>query len=77
MKVSCRYILAVMGSLGVMNVYFCRINLSVALVAMVGVANNSNSDDSVVEHCEGDVCKRAEVKPSPANNFLSLCSSVD
>ena len=37
MELSCRYILAWMGCLGVMNVYFCRINLSVAMVAMVGV----------------------------------------
>jgi len=32
-----RYVLAWMGCFGIMNVYFCRINLSVAMVAMVGV----------------------------------------
>jgi hypothetical protein len=37
MAVSCRYALAFMGCLGIMNVYFCRINLSVAMVAMVGL----------------------------------------
>ena len=37
MKLLWRYVLAWMGCLGIMNVYFCRINLSVAMVAMVGV----------------------------------------
>ena len=37
MKFLWRYVLAWMGCLGIMNVYFCRINLSVAMVAMVGV----------------------------------------
>ena len=37
MKFLWRYVLAWMGCFGIMNVYFCRINLSVAMVAMVGV----------------------------------------
>ena len=37
MKLLWRYVLAWMGCLGIMNVYFCRINLSVSMVAMVGV----------------------------------------
>ena len=37
MTLSWRYVLAWMGCFGLMNVYFCRINLSVAMVAMVGV----------------------------------------
>ena len=37
MTPSWRYVLAWMGCFGLMNVYFCRINLSVAMVAMVGV----------------------------------------
>ena len=37
MKLLWRYVLAWMGCFGIMNVYFCRINLSVAMVAMVGV----------------------------------------
>jgi len=46
MKILCRYVLAWMGALGIMNVYFCRINLSVAMVAMVGVTRPSNLSDS-------------------------------
>ena len=46
MKILCRYVLAWMGALGIMNVYFCRINLSVAMVAMVGVTRHSNLSDS-------------------------------
>jgi ACS family sodium-dependent inorganic phosphate cotransporter-like MFS transporter 5 len=37
MQLLWRYVLAWMGCLGIMNVYFCRINLSMAMVAMVGV----------------------------------------
>jgi len=37
MTPSWRYVLAWMGCFGLMNVYFCRINLSMAMVAMVGV----------------------------------------
>ena len=37
MQLLWRYVLAWMGCLGIMNVYFCRINLSIAMVAMVGV----------------------------------------
>ena len=37
MTPSWRYVLAWMGCFGLMNVYFCRINLSVAMVAMVGI----------------------------------------
>ena len=48
MKILCRYVLAWMGALGIMNVYFCRINLSVAMVAMVGVSKQSNLSES---HC--------------------------
>ena len=52
MKVLCRYILAVMGGLGMMNMYFCRINLSVAMVAMVGVTNSSDSANDTAEQCK-------------------------
>ena len=48
MKILCRYVLAWMGCLGIMNVYFCRINLSVAMVAMVGITKQSNLSQS---HC--------------------------
>ena len=37
MQLLWRYVLAWLGCLGVMNVYFCRINISIAMVAMVGV----------------------------------------
>ena len=54
MKILCRYILAVMGGLGMMNMYFCRINLSVAMVAMVGVSNNTDNTNDTVNRCSSE-----------------------
>lgn len=54
--ISCRHILAFIAFLGFINVYCLRVNLSVALVAMVnqtfakGNRNGSNTDDE----CEAD-----------------------
>jgi len=49
---SCRFVLMIMGFLGFVNVYCLRVNLSVALVAMVnhtqepyGNVSHNNSDD--------------------------------
>lgn len=57
--VSCRYVLAWMGCLGLMNVYFCRINLSMAMVAMVGVdrptTTSTNGSCSVVREVVEEV----------------------
>ena len=68
MEILTRYVLALMGAFGVMNMYFCRwqyflsrgfllilfrINLSSAIVAMVGVepkllkAENTNSHKQI------------------------------
>ena len=52
MKILCRYVLAVMGGLGMMNVYFSRINLSVVTVALVGVTDSSDNVNDTVERCE-------------------------
>ena len=41
MQLLWRYVLAWLGCLGIMNVYFCRINISIAMVAMVGVEGGS------------------------------------
>ena len=57
MTPSWRYVLAWMGCFGLMNVYFCRINLSVAMVAMVGIdppAGPANSSCMGSERVEGD-----------------------
>ena len=57
MTPSWRYVLAWMGCFGLMNVYFCRINLSVAMVAMVGIdppAGPVNSSCRGSERVEGD-----------------------
>ena len=51
MKILARQILALMGSLGMMNLYFCRINISIAMVAMVGVSDN-NDNDTLEVHCK-------------------------
>ena len=56
MTPSWRYVLAWMGCFGLMNVYFCRINLSMAMVAMVGVdpPGSSNSSCEMSEREEGE-----------------------
>ena len=45
-RLSARHTLAVMGFFGIMNLYFSRIDLSIAIVAMVGkvsvTVENSN-----------------------------------
>jgi len=50
MKVLCRYILSVAGFFGIMNVYFCRINLSMAVVDMLGRKGHNSTTES---ECEG------------------------
>ena len=57
MTLSWRYVLAWMGCFGLMNVYFCRINLSMAMVAMVGIdppAGQANSSCRGPERAEED-----------------------
>ena len=46
-----RHILAVMGFFGILNVYFSRIDLSIAIVAMVG-RESVNKPNSNVTLCE-------------------------
>ena len=59
MAVLWRYVLAWLGCLGIMNVYFCRNNLSVAIVDMVGVAARSNLTPS---QCPGSAEQEEEVE---------------
>ena len=58
MKILARYVLAVMGCLGFMNLLLCRLNISVAIVAMVGVSKpevipngNAHNDLEELEYC--------------------------
>ena len=55
---SCRFVLAIMGFLGFVNVYCLRVNLSVALVAML---NHTQHYDNVSrnhsENNNGDICE--------------------
>ena len=46
-----RHTLAVMGFFGILNVYFSRIDLSIAIVAMVGreTVNKANSNVSLCD----------------------------
>ena len=46
-----RHILAVMGFFGILNVYFSRIDLSIAIVAMVG-RESVNKPNTNVTLCE-------------------------
>jgi hypothetical protein len=58
--ISCRHILAFIAFLGFINVYCLRVNLSVALVAMVnqtfaaGNRNESNTDDECLTDLSGN-----------------------
>ena len=57
-----------MGALGSMNVYFCRINLSIAMVAMVGVTNSTDNNDTV-EHCKNRDSDDEEESATPEGEF--------
>ena len=49
---SCRYILAYMGFYCTMVVYFCRINISIAIVAMTKqLQNNDTYSNSTTDIC--------------------------
>jgi len=59
---SCRLVLIVMGFLGFVNVYILRVNLSIALVAMV---NHTQLPYTIVSHNHSentadDICKSKE-----------------
>ena len=61
MKILCRYVLAWMGALGIMNVYFCRINISTAMVAMVGVEKQAKvSSNRTLTTTSGFQCQGSE-----------------
>ena len=72
MRILCRYVLAWMGALGIMNVYFCRINLSTAMVAMVGVEKHSKPEPNTnTSHsqCPGPVQVEGEDQVFPEGEF--------
>jgi len=72
MRILCRYVLAWMGALGIMNVYFCRINLStaIAMVAMVGVEKHSKPEPNTSHsQCPGPVQVEGEDKVFPEGEF--------
>ena len=54
----CRHVLAYVGFLGVANLYLCRINLSMAVVAMIGsknaLAKRSNGSAICADLANGD-----------------------
>ncbi|XP_026761732.1 putative inorganic phosphate cotransporter [Galleria mellonella] len=58
--IKCRTILGIMGFLGFANVYAMRVNLSVAIVAMINSTTSSSNDTGV------DVCPVSE----PTNNTI-------
>ena len=52
-----------------MNMYFCRINLSVAMVAMVGVSNSSDSANDTSEKCKSRGGDDEEDSDGPVGEF--------
>jgi len=70
MKILCRYVLAWMGAAGIMNVYFCRINLSTAMVAMVGVEKHTKQHlNSTHSQCPGPAEVEGDEKIFPEGEF--------
>jgi len=59
---SCRLVLVFMGFLGFLNVYILRVNLSIALVAMVNHTQlpYSNLSDNYSTNSADDVCESSE-----------------
>jgi len=59
---SCRFVLAIMGFLGFVNVYCLRVNLSVALVAMLNHTQQhyDNVSRNHSENNTGDICESSE-----------------
>jgi len=55
---SCRFVLMIMGFLGFVNVYCLRVNLSVALVAMVN--HTEQPYDNVSHNNSDDICMSNE-----------------
>nr|XP_002124275.3 sialin-like [Ciona intestinalis] len=50
--VKARYVLALMGFLGMVNVHCMRLNLSVAIVAMVNYTSSSMGDNTTINSCQ-------------------------
>lgn len=53
-SISCRYLLALLSSLGFCVVYALRVNLSVALVSMVNSTYANSNADSANPECPGN-----------------------
>lgn len=63
--IKCRTILGVMGFLGFANVYAMRVNLSVAIVAMVNATKPVVSNDSTLDVCPASI---------PSNDSVPMVS---
>lgn len=59
-----RYVLAVMGFLGFINVYTLRVNLSVAIVRMVNETANASTNlvGDLKVHAHAHQCKRSLIE---------------
>lgn len=72
-----RHVLALMGFLGFVNVYALRVNLSVALVAMVNhTAILSNSTPTSGEECRTDFANSTNEKMQVGVNGLRSSAAV-
>ena len=65
--ISVRYQLAWLAFFGFLNVYMLRVNLSVALVAMVDTKANDNHNHGVIE------CQPVDNTTSPKVSHKSFC----
>ncbi|ESO83132.1 hypothetical protein LOTGIDRAFT_133858 [Lottia gigantea] len=63
--INTRTVLAIMSFLGFVNVYCLRVNLSVALVAMINNTGLDNSNKTVTEECPGDVVNSTSPSTHP------------
>lgn len=68
--IKCRTVLGIMGFLGFANVYAMRVNLSVAIVAMVNITNPTVSNDSTLDVCPASIPSNTS-EPTVSNFFVS------
>lgn len=69
--VKCRTVLGIMGFLGFAIVYAMRVNLSVAIVAMVNSTTPQPSNDSSLDVCEANPVSNT-TKPTVSYYILFL-----
>ena len=72
-----RHVLAVLGFFGIFNVYLCRLNLSIAIVAMVRQEEKPETDSSSGEYCPGPNATLAEEGEGNGGETISVVGEFD